>query len=110
MAYQKGDVVLVPFPFTDLSATKIRPAVVLSTSAYETATGSTTIAMITSKAHTTPYDYRLADWNKANLVKPSWVRCKLVTIDPSLIVHTIGQLDASDLHEVEEQLKLSFGL
>ena len=86
MAYQKGDVVLVPFPFTDLSATKIRPAVVLSTSAYETATGSTIIAMITSKAHTTPYDYPLADWKKAKLIKPSWMRSKLVTIDSSLIV------------------------
>ena len=110
MAYQKGDVVLVPFPFTDLSTTKIRPAVVLSTSAYETATGSVTIAMVTSKAHTTPYDYHLVDWNKANLVKPSWVRCKVVTIDPSLIVHTIGQLESGDLQEVEQRLKLSFGL
>ena len=110
MAYQKGDVVLVPFPFTDLSAAKVRPAVVLSNSAYETATGSVTMAMITSRAHTTPYDYRLVDWKRANLMKPSWVRCKLVTIDPSLIVHTIGQLEASDLDEVEERLKLSFGL
>jgi mRNA-degrading endonuclease toxin of MazEF toxin-antitoxin module len=30
MAFQRGDVVLVPFPFSDLSTTKVRPAVVVS--------------------------------------------------------------------------------
>ena len=48
MAYKKGDVVLVPFPFTDLSKTKVRPAVVVSTPGYEQATGSIIIAMLTA--------------------------------------------------------------
>lgn len=34
MAFQRGDAVLLSFPFTDLSATKTRPAVVVSSSAY----------------------------------------------------------------------------
>ncbi len=107
MAYQKGDVVLVPFPFTDLSKTKVRPAVVVSTLGYEQATGSIIIAMLTSKAYTTPHDYRLSDWQQANLVKATWVRSKLATVDPHLVVHTIGQLSSSDLQEVEARLKLS---
>ena len=32
MAFQRGDIVLIPFPFTDLSATKTRPAVIISSS------------------------------------------------------------------------------
>ena len=34
MAYQRGDFVLLPFPFTDLSAAKTRPAVVVSSEIY----------------------------------------------------------------------------
>ena len=110
MAYPKGQVVLVPFPFTDLSTTKVRPAVVVSTASYEQATGSIILAMLTGKAYATPHDYRLSDWQQANLVKPSWVRSKLATVDPQLVVHTIGQLSASDLQEVEARLKLSLDL
>jgi mRNA-degrading endonuclease toxin of MazEF toxin-antitoxin module len=46
--YQKGDVVLLPFPFTDLTATKTRPAVVVSVEAFQQDTGDFTVAMITS--------------------------------------------------------------
>lgn len=35
MAFQRGDVVLIPFPFTDLTTTKTRPAVVVSSAAYQ---------------------------------------------------------------------------
>ena len=36
MAYQRGDVLLVPFPFSDLSTSKVRPAVVVSSALYHT--------------------------------------------------------------------------
>jgi len=35
MAFQRGDVVLVPFPFSDLSTIKVRPAVVVSGEEFE---------------------------------------------------------------------------
>lgn len=54
MAYQRGDVVLVPFPFTDLSATKTRPAVVVSVPNFEVVTGNFSAAMITSIPQSTP--------------------------------------------------------
>ena len=46
-----GDVVLVPFPFTDQTGAKKRPAVVVSGSAYSTARRDTMIMAITSQLH-----------------------------------------------------------
>jgi mRNA interferase MazF len=74
MAYRKGEIILVPFPFTDLSAQKTRPAMVLSDGAFEQSVGSVVVAMITSIPHTTPFDYALTDWKSARLLHPSWVR------------------------------------
>lgn len=110
MAYQKGDVVLVPFPFSDLSATKTRPAVVVSVSGFEQDTGDFTVAMITSIPQRTPYDCALVDWQQANLLFPSWVRAKLVTLSPALVRFRPGQLSQRDFTEVEQRLRQALGL
>jgi mRNA interferase MazF len=49
MAYQFGDVVLVPFPFTDQSARKQRPGVVVSGLAYHRARCDVLLMPITSR-------------------------------------------------------------
>jgi mRNA interferase MazF len=110
MAYQRGAVVLVPFPFTDLTAVKTRPAVVVSVDDYERKVGDLVVAMITSMPQTTPYDYELKDWKAANLLFPSWVRAKFVTIDPALVRYRPGRLTDSDLQEVERRLRTALGL
>ena len=63
MAFHRGDVVLVPFPFSDLSTTKVRPAVVVSGSLYHTTEPDLILAAITSKITTVigPLDYVLSD-------------------------------------------------
>ena len=108
--YQKGDVVLIPFPFTDLTTIKTRPAVVVSVNSFEEETSSFTVAMITSIPHTTTYDYALKDWQAANLLSPSWVRAKLVTLDPRLVRYCPGKLTNRDLTEVEKRIRLALGL
>lgn len=59
MPHQRGDVLLVPFPFSDLSATKVRPAVVISGSQYHSTQPDILLAAITSKlsASPDPFDY-----------------------------------------------------
>lgn len=113
MAYHRGDVVLIPFPFTDLSAKKTRPVVVVSTDAYEEETGSLLVAMITAAAHDTAYDYALQDWQQdwqeANLLKPSWVRTKIATLQPSLVRFQPGKLSAEDLAHVDDRLRHALG-
>ena len=108
--YQRGDIVLLPFPFTNLTATRTRPAVVMSVEAFQRDIGDFTVAMITSVPYSTPYDYELRDWQTAHLLRPSWVRAKLATLDPALVRYQPGRLSDADLAEVEQHIRLALGL
>ncbi|MFA0750838.1 MAG: hypothetical protein SLRJCFUN_001241 [Candidatus Fervidibacter sp.] len=110
MAFQRGDVVLIPFPFTDLSAKRVRPAVVVSIPEYEQNTGDIIVAQVTSRQHSLPTDYALQDWQFAGLLKPSVVRVKLATINASLVQFRTGRLSDRDLEEVDKRLRLALGL
>lgn len=49
MAFQRGDVVLIPFPFTDLTATKTRPTVMVSSVAYQSVRSELLLAYVSSQ-------------------------------------------------------------
>ena len=112
MAFQRGDVVLVPFPFSDLSTAKVRPAVVVSSDLYHSTEPDLLLAALTSQVAgaTGPYDYRLRDWRAAGLRFPSALKPVLVTLDPSRVVDSIGALSAPDMAQVDERLRGALGL
>src|SRR5438067_2430566 len=99
MAFQRGDVLLVPFPFSDLSTTKVRPAVVVSGSSYHATEPDIILAAITSRIASArgPIDYVLGDWQAAGLRQPSAFKPVLFTLDPARVLHHIGTLTAPDL-------------
>jgi mRNA interferase MazF len=109
MAYQQGDVILVPFPFTDLSASRVRPAVVVSTAAYSSS-GDLIVAMITSRPQTRQTDYELRDWDAAGLLAPSWARAKIATLHEGLVRYSPGTLSLRDKRGVEKRIRLALGL
>lgn len=108
--YQKGDIVLVPFPFVDLSSSKTRPAVVISVEDFERETGNFTVAMITTVFRSTAFDYEIKEWKAAKLLAPSWVRVKLATLDPSLVRYRPGRLTEKDMSGFEEVIRFALGL
>lgn len=112
MAFQRGDVVLIPFPFTDLTATKTRPAVVVSSPAYQAVRTELLLAYVSSQIAkaTPPIDYVLKEWKRAGLPKPSFIRPKVAAIEPTLVVHQVGQLSAQDLYEMDRCLRLAMAL
>lgn len=112
MAFQRNDVVLIPFPYTDLSATKTRPAVIVSSPAYHNARSELLLAYVSSQvssAHKTIV-YVLRDWKGAGLLKPSYIRPKLAAIEPTLIVHHVGKLSSHDSIEVDLRLRQALAL
>lgn len=106
MAHQRGDVVLVPFPFSDLSTTKVRPAVVVSSSLYHVIEPDLILAAITSNIALArgPFDYVLNDWEAADLRYPSAFKPVLFTLDPVRVLHSIGTISPRDLAEVSKRL------
>ncbi|MBI5600222.1 MAG: type II toxin-antitoxin system PemK/MazF family toxin [Gemmatimonadetes bacterium] len=97
MTFESGDVVTVPFPFTDRRQAKRRPAVVLSSRRLSAHANQYVLAMVTSARHERwPFDVPVTDGPAAGLRAPSVVRWKLFTLDASLIVRRVGTLAESD--------------
>lgn len=96
--YEFGDVVLVPFPFTDHSAVKRRPAVVISSAAYHRVRPDLLIMAVTSQQPSTfsVGEVQVQNWHEAGLLKPSALKPVLTTIDPALVMKKLGRLTPSD--------------
>jgi mRNA interferase MazF len=112
MAYQRGDIVLIPFPFTDLSASKTRPAVVVCSQLYQEVRSELLLAYVSSQVSKAnpEIDVVIKEWSKAGLLKPSFVRPKLAAIDPTLIVHHAGHLSDEDMTAVDNSLRIALSL
>ena len=100
MIYEKWDIVLVPFPFTNLSSIKKRPAIIISNHAYNTF-GDSIIVYVTSQITqaTKPGDYLIKSWNSAGLPKSSLIRMKFATIDNNIILKKLGSLSEIDRND-----------
>lgn len=98
----KGEIVLLPFPFTNLSDIKIRPCLVLIEAEHDV-----TVSFITTQ---TGWNDKASVNIKANagngLKKDSLIRLnKLATIDIELIFGKIGMLNNDELNTVNQKLK-----
>ncbi len=94
-----GDVVLVPFPFTDQSGTKKRPAVVVSSTGYNTNRYDIVIMAVTSQVRT-PLAFgeaMVGEWRSAGLLKSSVLKPVFATIEQGLVLRVMGQLSAADV-------------
>jgi mRNA interferase MazF len=111
VAYSFGDVVLVPFPFTDQSGTKKRPAVIVSSNSYNTNRRDLIIMAITSQIlQPTGFGEALiADWQVARLLKPSLLKPVFTTIEQALVVRTMGALSVADLRTLREAISQVIG-
>ena len=99
----KGDVILIPFPFTDLTDNKLRPAVVLIVS-----NNDLTVCFITTQLQwREATDIELLPSVKSGIKKKSLIRLsKIATIDKYLAVGKLGFLQRVEMTELNMKLKL----
>ena len=108
--FEFGNIVCVAFPFTNLSATKLRPALVISRRNEDRT--DLVLAFITSRptAENIPDAMRIAPNRDNGLRTVSYVRFdKLVTLDKELIQGTLGQVDQSWLQSAKSVCHGVFG-
>jgi mRNA interferase MazF len=112
MTFQRGDVILVPIPFTNLRSTKVRPAIILSSETYHASEPDLVLGAITTNlaAATSPVDYVIKDWAEAGLRFPSAFKPLLFTLEPALVIHRVGSLSLQDMAEIGRRLRHALGL
>ena len=107
-----GAVVLVPFPFTSQAASKQRPAVIVSSRAYNLERPDLIMMAVTSQLRPTPApmgkswgEVWLRHWQAAGLIKPSAVKPVFATLEQGLVIRRLGVLAPED----QDALRLAIG-
>jgi len=110
--YSRGDVILVRMDFSDRSGSKVRPALVVSSDEYNTASPDVLIASITSNRNAVAHlgDHQIEHWEDANLLKPSLLQSKLATVESTVIRRKLGSLAPTDLKAFDSGLRQALSL
>ena len=112
---KRGTIVLTPFPFTDLSGQKVRPAVVVSRSdrqgrdvllAFITGQQPSSLSTTDLLIEDSHFDFGRTGLKKSSVVKLD----KLVTIETSILLGELGELSATLLQEMDEKLRYALEL
>ena len=97
--FVKGDVVVVPFPFSDLSGSKRRPALVLT----DLRGDDMIICQITSKPANDIFAQPLIseDFISGSLLANSYIRpLRVFTVDKNIVFRKIGQITSERMNKV----------
>ncbi|MBI4710118.1 MAG: type II toxin-antitoxin system PemK/MazF family toxin [Nitrospirae bacterium] len=106
-AYKRGEIVLVPFPFSNQTATKKRPAVIVSSDAYNDTSSDIVIMAVTSQIEKT-FEIGaclIKDWKASRLLKQSSIKPAISTIEQALVLRKLGDLSSEDIISMENALK-----
>ena len=106
--YSKNEIILVQYPFSDLSGSKVRPAIVVNAPYVSQ---DVFIVPLTSK--TSPLlvgEFALTDWTAAGLNVPTAVKRGLYTIHQDLVVKMVGRLSQRDADRLQRSLREWLGL
>lgn len=101
--FVKGDVVIVPFPFSDLSSSKKRPALIL----INLHGSDVILCQITSKMKSDGYSISLGvpDFETGSLLIESYIRPnRIFTAEKSIIQYKAGRVSEQKLNEVKKMV------
>ena len=104
-AFKRGDIVVVPFPYSDRLAEKRRPALVVSADKFNDHSGFLWVVMITSKLQRPLSEDIAFDHTRVGLSKASIIRiAKIATIEAERVVRVAGHIDKKTLTLVQKSM------
>ncbi len=107
--YEIGDIIAVELPFSDMSGSKLRPVLVLSSQEFNMTSGDIIVAKISSKKHGYWFEMKLTnrDLEIGKLKKTSFVDLGfIITIDQKLVKGKIGRVNEKFMERIKKTLKL----
>lgn len=102
-----GDIVVLPFPQTNLQAGKRRPALVVA----DAGRADLLVCQITSQFHSDAFAIPLAksDFDQGGLPLASLARCnRLATVEQTVVIATSGRVTAAKLTEIKAKIRQLF--
>ncbi len=102
-SFSRSEIILVRYPFSDLSSAKVRPAVVVGVLG---GSADYLIVPLTSKINPLGQgEFELSDWQAAGLNVPTAFKRGIYTVHNSLILKSIGNLITQDAVRLEQSLR-----
>ena len=110
--FENGDIILVPFPFSNLLVTKKRPAVVISSLRYNLLSSDIVIIAITSQTSKVLGigECYIEDWQTAGLLKQSTIKPAIATVEQSLVLKKLGKLSKRYSISLQNSLQSLLGM
>jgi mRNA interferase MazF len=100
MTFSRGEVVLLPIPFTDLTSRKVRPAVVIGFGSHPE-----DLFVVPVSSQLQNVDLQLHDWRQAGLNVPCGIKAQIATIESRLVLQVVGRVSAGDHAALAQQLR-----
>jgi len=111
--FDKGDILILELPFTDLIGRKLRPVLVLSSSKLNEHSKDIIVVKISSFQRIPNYEVKLEqrDLEEGKIKKTSYIHChSIFTVEKSLILKKIGRVKRETIDKVNKKMMEIFEL
>ena len=102
-SYSKPEIVLIRYPFSDLTSSKVRPAVVIN--AAHTSQDLFVVALTSKTSNLLAGEFVLAEWKKTGLNVETAVKRGIYTIKETLVRKRVGKLEDVDAEQLKKSLR-----
>ena len=111
MKVKQKEIVLLPYPFTNLRETKVRPAIIISNDHFNEKLDDCIMIPLTSVIKDEPYSVLVSqeDLSSGELIRPSRVRAdRIFTVEKNLVIMKIGTVNNSIFDKIKSELLKMF--